>query len=477
MTTDLQIHIDHIVVSERLRKDLGDLSDLDTIGEVGLIHPIVLRKTEVPSTIVPGTTVLGFQLVAGGRRLTWLRANGADYLHHGTTCDPLRPGFVFADELPDDVAKAIELYENLNRKQMTWQERALAISDIHTLKMKVAAKDREDWGMKETGAELGVDYAHVSHLILVAEELRKEPKSSIWECEHQTAAIKWRVDQRLDAAKRALARMTLAQGNNTTSAPIIAQSQVGLTPQTAEKIQVRLSSFLHLGKMEDVLPTLDRVDHIVTDWPYAIDMDNLQQQNTGMDVSRTASEHDKQTNLDQFGTWLELMFAGLKNTGFCVIWCDIEHWGLMTQLAEDVGFKVCRWPLHWIKTHPCLNQAAQFNFTKAVEHAMVLRKGSAMLQKQQPRNYLVCGNEESKARFNHPFAKPPTLWKWVLEAIALPGSTILDPFAGVGSSTCSAIECGMKPVAVECNELHYTELVLNVTNTYNALTKGKAQFV
>lgn len=462
--TDTIIPLHSIIVGERLRRDLGNLTDLDTISEVGLIQPLVLQSK--PD---------GLHLIAGGRRLTKLKMLGFTELHHGVTCDPLRPGFVFRDELPDDVAREIELYENIGRKQMDWKERATSIAAIHKIKMRTAALDVESWGTRETGAELGVDYSYVAYSVKIAERLA-DPTCLINNCEGFNSAMKWLAQEREDDAKRQLASMSMHKAPSTgAEAPIVSLNE-STTP--TDRLQVSLGSFLHKGKMELVLPTLPMVDHIITDWPYGIDMDMLQQDNQGMNVERVAAEHDQQSNLETFGAWLGMMYSVLKPNGYCITWCELEHWNLMTMLAKGYGFKVQRWPLNWVKTHPTLNQAAQYNFTKRTEIAMVLRKGDAMLTKQQPSNYWVGSRDTAKIRFNsNAFAKPVELWKWIIEAVAQPGSTILDPFAGCGSCPCAAIELGMKVIAVECSELHFPELVLNVQNTYTSLTKGKVDFV
>ena len=86
------IKLSDIIVGDRLRKDYGNLSDLDTITTIGLIQPIVLvRDSSGQHT-----------LVAGGRRLTKLQELGYAEVYHGVTCEPERPGFIYREELPPD---------------------------------------------------------------------------------------------------------------------------------------------------------------------------------------------------------------------------------------------------------------------------------------------------------------------------------------------------------------------------------------
>lgn len=228
-----------------------------------------------------------------------------------------------------------------------------------------------------------------------------------------------------------------------------------------------------LGDCLSHLPTLKgKIHHVITDIPYGIDMGNLSQQNTGMDVSSVAAEHDVESNIKLMDQLLPAVYDTLPDAGFFILWYDLDHHDRLASLARTVGFKVQRWPLVWVKTAPCLNQAAAYNFTKSTEFAMVLRKGNATLVQPQPNNFYIGGRESDPRLSTHPFAKPLTLWKWIMNAVAIKGQTIYDPFAGVGSSTLACLEAGFNPVASELNPNHHANLVENVHNFYTScLTK------
>ena len=108
------MHIDEIIVDNRMRKDLGDVTQLATsIKENGLIQPILLtRLTE--------NDLVHFRLVAGHRRLEALRKLGVTELNHAEH-------YLLREELQDDEYRrtAIELEENIRRKSMTWSEEVL----------------------------------------------------------------------------------------------------------------------------------------------------------------------------------------------------------------------------------------------------------------------------------------------------------------------------------------------------------------
>jgi site-specific DNA-methyltransferase (adenine-specific) len=381
-----------------------------------------------------------------------------------------KAGFVYSFELPEDVRRECELYENIGRKQMSWQERVQAIAEIHLLKKHRAALDGEYWGQAETGAEVGMTYANVSYALMVATAL-KDPESPVWQCKGVTDAIRWFVEQRENVANKQKAELTVKEIPHVDLNNLKAPEQ----PLAAgETIKVPITSMLRLGDMVELSKEFpETIDHIVTDWPYGINLEYLEQ-NEGMNISRVEAEHNHIENVKMFPVWLQCMWSMLKDKSFCVVWYDNVHWHLIRQLAESVGFRVQRWPLVWVKTSPCLNQMAAKNWTKATEFAMVLSKGNATIIKPQSVNYWSGPRADTKS---NPFAKPKGLWQWILAAFATPGDVIADPFMGQGSSTLASIDFGCRVIGFEVNENHFNQAKNDVVDFYKRLTQNNVQFV
>jgi len=51
----------------------------------------------------------------------------------------------------------------------------------------------------------------------------------------------------------------------------------------------------------------------------------------------------------------------------------------------------------------------------------------------------------------HPVAKPLSVMRWLIERTTRPGETILDPFAGSGTTAIAALEAGRNVICVERN--------------------------
>lgn len=499
MTTELNIAgrlpIDSIVEGERFRVDYGsaEFAELkESIKEFGLIQPIVVNQRR--------------ELVAGGRRFR--------------ACQEL--GFTEIDVVLNEranseiILRMMELEENLKRKAMDWKEKCTSIANVHKLHAREAAlsKEAENWTQKHTGELLGISAGNVSYALQYA-ALLKDPNHPIQKAGSLVEAIQMHTEALADKARARLTAMTMGDmptgrlkieipddykldnivgeammggeqlpnkanteteacvacdgtGKNTAGhlCPICkgtgaGQLAAGVTKIPLSQMLLCGDSLLHMREMD-----AESIDHIVTDIPYGIDMNNLQQENTGMDVSRTAAEHDVEENINMMKDMLPLMYRVLKANAYCVMWIDLEHWQLLKDLGEETGFKVQRWPLHWVKTHTCLNQAAQVNFTKAVEHAIIFRKGKARLMETRGQNYWMGSNDKNR---DHPFAKPIELWQWIIRAVSDEHQLVYDPFAGSGSSLQAMIRCGRRPLASEINANHFNQMVLTVRNLYEEL--------
>jgi DNA modification methylase len=220
-------------------------------------------------------------------------------------------------------------------------------------------------------------------------------------------------------------------------------------------------------------------DHVITDIPYGIDMDMLNQQNPhgGMkDIDTIEAEHDVEDNKRLFADFFPAAYKCTKPDAFVITWCDIMNWQLMYDLATKAGFKVQRWPITWCKTHSCMNQSAQFNFTKSTEIAIVCRKGRATLVQPKPRCDVNAGRDDLCDAIGHPFAKPFEVWRFLTEAVSFEGQRILEPFAGRGSGVISMMQMKRNVTGVELNEAHYNALLENVKTLHFLKLNPNCQF-
>lgn len=140
-----------LVRPERQRKDFGDIQSLaHSIQRRGLINPIVVEPADAQNDEAR------VWLVAGERRLRACRLLNLSSV-------PVH----FLSTLSEAEREAIELEENIKRKDLSWQEEAAAILRYYELQQR-----EEGWDSARTAEEIGLDPADFSKAITIAGKLR-----------------------------------------------------------------------------------------------------------------------------------------------------------------------------------------------------------------------------------------------------------------------------------------------------------------
>lgn len=471
--------INEIVVEDRYRQDYGDVESLAvSIATNGLLHPIVVDDSNV--------------LIAGGRRLAAfnLLASGSV---NGVDANDFRvvPITRFG-QLDEAQRKLLEIEENVRRKETSWQEQVIGLYDYHRICERRALKRNEKWGQQLTADLLNIEQSAVSSAIRVAKILKTNPEDPIKDAANLSEALRILVSRTLDEAAKEQLRRIEAKRAELAKAPKLADAAVNpadfavskpvisavenllspndslTTPKPEAKKQLltkeQVASFYYHGNALELIPEIARktvINHIICDPPFGIDMGNLLQSSVG----RVAETHEVEPNKQLLKAFLDVAYSALASDGFLCFWYDLDHHEKLATWAGEAGFKVCRWPLVWCKTSPCQNQAAQYNITKATEVCYLLRKSEQSIIKQkQPKNFIL---ESSCATPSHPFVKPFNVWKYLLETVSVEGQTILDPFAGEGSSLAAAFRVGRNPIGIELDNTHIANGLSYVSEQVN----------
>jgi len=471
----LEIPVDSITVGERVRTDFGDIEDLaESIKNEGLIQPIVVTSDH--------------RLVAGERRLRAHKKLGLAVIKA-----------VYIDVLDEAHRTILEATENIARKDFDWKEQVLAIDKVHRLKSTTSALRSETWGVRETGRLLKASKSNIGRAVFIASFIRANDPD-ILKADSLKDAYEVLIKRREDELAKQLVASSAPTGDRATPVKGVSKPAKAVTDDDFFG-EVRTTGFIPgiggpvdlderpgspAGESHSVVPLSqmffneDSVefckrqdpeifDAVITDWPYGIDMDNLQQDCGGTDVSSTAAEHVVADNEKLHADIVPLLYRLLKPNGWFITWTDVMQWQRNYDLCIAAGFKVQRWPLTWHKTSTCQNMSAQYNFTKNTEIAIVCRKGNATLLRSQASSVWSGGTDAESKSLNHPFAKPSGLWEWILNATCLRGASVLDPFVGAGSSVFPMIRFGVRPTGVEINQKHFGNLMVNVQNFYKSI--------
>ena len=169
---------------------------------------------------------------------------------------------------------------------------------------------------------------------------------------------------------------------------------------------------LYLGDCMEVLPTLQKVDAVITDPPYGI----------GIASNPVRQMHEKH-DWDAATPDESVLSAVIQAGAVAVVWG-----GNYFDLPPSQCFLV------WDKVQPQ-------DFSLAMcEQAWTNKKGPAKLYRQSVLSY----------RKEHPTQKPVELMKWCIEQAAVPpNGIILDAFMGSGTTGVAAVQMGRKFIGIE----------------------------
>jgi len=194
---------------------------------------------------------------------------------------------------------------------------------------------------------------------------------------------------------------------------------------------------LYLGDCMDILPTLDKVDAVITDPPYGIDessnkVASRQRKKDGKSKSLADQKNYGEFHWDKQPPSKELIDAIINKADWSAFFGGnyfylppTSCWLVWDKLNGSNDFADCE--LAWT------------NWPKAVRRLQWRWNG--MIRQ---------GNED---RF-HPTQKPLGVMKWVID-LCPKAETIFDPFMGSGTTGVAAIQMGRKFIGIELDPTYF----------------------
>jgi DNA modification methylase/ParB-like chromosome segregation protein Spo0J len=409
----MEVKLEEVKVGERFRDKFEDIELLaESISKYGLIEPIVVDEEMV--------------LIAGERR----------YKAHQL----LKKEMIeirFMKDLSELEKKEVELEENIQRKQFTWQEEVNAKDQLHKLKRKVhggatrgvAAKEG-DWLMKDTARALGVSTANVSMDISLARGMKAFPE--LQKEKNKNMAMK-----KLKQKQEALLQSELAKRLKAKSTSISPDVVCG-------------NCIEEMGKMK-----AESVDLILTDPPYGIDVDKAHTYGR-MTVKDTRFEDGDFETFDLLDKAFAEMYRILKDNRHMYIFCGIDKVPTLIELLRKHKFTPHHLPLIWDKgsgSYP----SQSTSFVHSYEAFIHIQKGRRKLN-GTPRDIFSVKRVPSNRKI-HPTEKPTELLRDLIGFSTLPGETVFDPFSGSGASIIAARETSRKGIGVELDRGYHAKIV------------------
>lgn len=170
---------------------------------------------------------------------------------------------------------------------------------------------------------------------------------------------------------------------------------------------------LYLGDCMEILPTLEKVDAVITDPPYGI----------GFGKSHTKWSANRGVVLGNWDAETPDVSALLDLSE------NITIWG-----GERFGLPVKRGWLTWVKPDAAPTFASTEFAWRSVD--------------KPARHFQYSVSATNSERVGHPTQKPLALMKWCIEQAGNP-RLILDPFMGSGTTGVAAVQMGRKFIGIE----------------------------
>ncbi len=195
---------------------------------------------------------------------------------------------------------------------------------------------------------------------------------------------------------------------------------------------------LYLADCMDILPTLPKVDAVITDPPYSERTHKMAKTNKGK-VHGTALVTFEALTDEDFNTCVRQWLAAAY--GWCVATCDYRHARLAFDLPEFVRLGA------WFKPNP-MPQISADRPGQGFETVLILHAGER--KKAWNRGggsgvwtFPVMDSAEVSTQ------KPIALARAFVSDFTTYGETVADPFMGSGTTGVAAVELGRKFVGIE----------------------------
>jgi DNA modification methylase len=386
------VRISTIIVKDaRQRKDMGDVEGLaDSILRNGLLQPIILTRTE--------------QLIAGERRLEAFRMNGVTHI----------PA-LYRDELDELTLESLELDENIQRKQLTWQEEQAAIARLHVIKQK----QNPGWSQAQTAT-------------IIAKPGAAAPQQ-------RDVSQAMMLDKMMKLFPEIAEAKTKAQALNMAVAKAKAVNRK-LDVEASPSVYAAVEQKIILGDSVEVIKTVadESFDAIITDPPFGVDYDTR----IANTVGAASSYKDSAKKYERILSMAPDMYRVLKKDGWLLWFFGISWYERVKFIFRDAGFTVDEIPVIWDRSEGrCFTNVPVHYFTKGYDVALHAFKGDPhLVQKNKPnivRIAPVSGDERELV-----VERPVELYQEFIRRMTIPGQIVADFFTGSGScpAACASLK-------------------------------------
>lgn len=461
MTTILQIETrnpDEIIIKNRARKDIGDVTDLaNAIKSVGLLNPILIDSDNT--------------LIAGERRLAAVKQLKRKKIDVRVV-----------DGIQPDDQLMIELLENMYRKDFVWHEDIELKDKLHNFWVEKAKDAGEDWSYRATAKKMRCSLGGLSTDLALAEaikvfpELKEQSSKSrareVYKAYGQQAQALQRMNSFSDEEKENLKKLQSGQVNLPTrntvpehvtkerqqkaeeATQILSQPEEAPPKPNVKVIYVSENYKKFLPKIPD-----QSVGLIELDPPYAINYD--QNYGEATNQMRSSSDWTEKDLYEFYCDFLPILYKKLTSSAWILCWTGKEHFLRINELAAKAGF-ITQEPGVWTKTGGS-SYLPKRKLISNWEMYLLFRKGDAQFNTNSLISAVNVPTVPPSQRI-HRWEKPLDLYDHFLKALGQPGTIFLSPFAGSGNSLIAAAKANMVPIGCDKSAKYIPQFYSRVQN-------------
>jgi len=418
---------DITILPDRQRTEI-DNTYIDQLSEsirmLGLINPIVVDETNT--------------LIAG-----YCRIKAHELL--GRTEIQARQ-WVDLDEWEKD---AIELEENIRRKNLSYNEQLLAELALHEkFKLHYGKKPgqfshtssaRSKWRLEDMAQFMGFSTGKMSERLKLAQELKRDPSLATFKTESQARHAMER--KQSQAIRTVLAAIKVQEQKTTLSLD---------TPKPQFETFKHNDIILINADSRLVIPTLpdDSINCLITDPPWNVRFDET----FGTDPTE---------GLALTKEVLSLLLPKLQTGSLCIMYCATKHLmtGRIYELIQSCGYAIYNTIHIWYKPRTAGSSTPYRELKNDYEPALLFSKGPGR-DFNTPMWSVIEGQVEGK-RY-HPAQKCISVLTQLIENFTVKGELIIDPFMGGGSTMLACKQTNRCGIGIELSKDYYSTAIFSI---------------
>lgn len=398
----------------RQRSDLPNIESLaESIRRIGQLQAIVIDSD--------------YTLLAGGRRCAATRHLGLTHIEA-----------TFRQDLSPEEAELIELAENTEREDLSWQDKVRARLRISRL---IRNREPEITG-EDLADRLHMSRQHMVNTLTLGEFLEANPDSEIAQLPSAVTAynsISRQVARQVDV------ELETILGPATIQPPSLGPAQVSLELESIiEGLEATPEPILNLDFIKWAAEySGPRFNLVHCDFPYGIDHQKSEQ--GGLAGARGGSGLAVYSDTKE--VYWELVEAFITNSdrflatsAHVVFWFSMKHYSATVERFTRAGFSVNPTPLIWFKSdNTGILPDPQRGPRQIYETALLMSCGDRKVVRAVGNCKAHSGSKDDMI---HHSEKPREMLTHFLGMLCDESTSFLDPTAGSGNAIISAKSLG-----------------------------------